>query len=719
MIILSKLIPLGYLSAIIFVLSGILYFFASNWSGFERLEKVGLAIGMMVLFYGASFLSGKILSNREALPKWLLVGGAISFGAAAALIGQIYNSHADSYLLFFIWMVPSIALAVITRYQPFTILSYGLLLLSYWFYMFPTSVSINRSDFEEWLIYLGMVILNAAIFGLANFLKLKPLEYAAFTVIHLFLIIMSFYEVFEPYSSWMNIVYLFVIILSYFLFMKKDSYHTLTIITFVMLGVFALSKYAELSIRLADKIGPYSFYLFSILGTLLFLGGGIYLAVRVARIAPDDSLMYKVFKNILIVIITFTSSLLLSFSLGGLLFLIFQSEYSLAVFSLLFIGTAVFWKKLYTAARYTLFITGILTAFGVLFMLNAGTAILFIAVSFVMILIEREKFLQFLAYSFMLASFISLFSVHLQWMEHFRLVLALLSIVQFLQMLVPIDRVRQLSSFCLFYGFLLLYPAAFWGTDWQETLVYQILYFGFSAVMLAHYHKRDGLVKRNITWVFFILFFIGLYYDFAWKLLHKSLTFLLLGLLIFAAVRFVDKEKPAGVKVFTNRTWALIAVVFTLQLAFTGYQSFLNEKALDKGKVVVLELEPLDPRSMLQGDYVQLRYEAARYEPEDGVKTGSVITVKVKKDSKGIYRPTGETAKGRAAETFKEPEVDEAYLTGKYNGYDGIILGIESFFVEEGTGMELERHAKYAKVIVSDEGNALLVDVKSDLSSLK
>ncbi|MCM3594661.1 GDYXXLXY domain-containing protein [Metabacillus idriensis] len=715
----SKLIPLGYLSAIIFILSGILYFFASNWSGFERLEKVALAIGMMVLFYAASFMSGKILSNREDLPKWLLVGGAVSFGAAAALIGQIYNSHADSYLLFFIWMVPSIALAFITRYQPFAILSYGLLLLTYWFYMFPASVSINRSDFEEWLIYVGMVLLNAMVFGLAYFLKLKPLQYASFTVVHLFLIIMSFYDVFEPYSSWMNIVYLAVIIISYILFMKKDSQHTLTIITFVMLGVFALSKYAEVSIRLADKIGPYSFYLFSILGTLLFLGGGIYLAVRVTRRAPDDSLTYKVFKNILIVIITFTSSLLLSFSLGGLLFLIFQSEYSLAVFSLLLIGTAVFWKKLYAAARYTLFITGILTALGVLFMLNAGAAILFIAVSLVIILIEREKFLQFLAYTFMLACFISLFSVHLQWMENFRLVLAVLAIAQFLMLLVPVDRVRQLSSFCVFYGFLLLYPAAFWGTDWKETLLYQILYFGLNAAMLALYHNREVLVKRNITWTFFILFFIGLYYDFAWKLLHKSLTFLLLGLVIFAAVRFFDKEKPAGITFFTNRTWAMIAGVFILQLAFTGYQSFSNEQALEQGKEVVLELQPLDPRSMLQGDYVQLQYEAGRFKPADDIKSGTVITVKLKKDSNGIYRPTGETAEGRAGDVFKKPQADEAYLTGKYNGYDGLILGIESFFVEEGTGMELERTAKYAKVIVSDEGNALLVDVKRDISSLK
>ncbi|MDR0137014.1 GDYXXLXY domain-containing protein [Metabacillus idriensis] len=716
---LSKLIPLGYLSAIIFILSGILYFFASNWSGFERLEKVALAIGMMVLFYAASFMSGKILSNREDLPKWLLVGAAVSFGAAAALIGQIYNSHADSYLLFFIWMVPSIALAIITRYQPFAILSYGLLLLTYWFYMFPSSVSINRSDFEEWLIYAGMVILNALVFGLAYFLKLKPLQYASFTAVHLFLIIMSFYDVFEPYSSWMNIVYLAVIMISYFLFMKKDSHHTITIITFVMLGIFALSKYAEVSIRLADKIGPYSFYLFSILGTLLFLGGGIYLAVRVTRRAPDDSLTYKVFKNILIVIITFTSSLLLSFSLGGLLFLIFQSEYSLAVFSLLLIGTAVFWKKLYTAARYTLFITGILTALGVLFMLNAGAAILFIAVSLVIILIERETFLQFLAYTFMLACFISLFFVHLQWMENFRLVLAVLAIAQFLMLLVPVDRVRQLSSFCVFYGFLLLYPAAFWGTDWKETLIYQILYFVLIAAMLTLYHKRESLVKRNITWTFFILFFIGLYYDFAWKLLHKSLTFLLLGLVIFAAVRFFDRERPAGIKIFTNRTWAMIAGVFILQLAFTGYQSFSNEQALEQGKEVVLELQPLDPRSMLQGDYVQLQYEAGRFKPADDTESGTVFTVKVKKDSNGIYRPTGEMAEGRAGDVFKKPQADEAYLTGKYNGYDGLIFGIESFFVEEGTGLELERTAKYAKVIVSDEGNALLVDVKSDLSLLK
>lgn len=714
-----KLIPLGYISSIIFVLSGIIYFFASNWGGFERLEKVGLSIGIMILFYGASFLCGKLISNREDLPKWLLVSGAVSFGAAVALIGQIYNSHADSYLLFVIWLLPSVALAVITRYQPFAILSYVLLLLAYWFYMFPTSVSINRSDLEEWLIYLGMVLINTIIFAIASGLGLKLLKYVSFTIIHLFLIIMSFYEVFEPYSSWMNLIYVFVIVLSYFLFMKKDSHHALTILTFVMLGVFALSKYAELSIRLSDKIGPMSFYLFSIFGALIFLGGGIYLVIRVTKRTPEDSRMFKVFKNILIVIITFTSSVLLTFSFGGLLLLLFDSEYSLVFFSLLFLAAAVFWKKLYTAARYTLFISGFLSGLVGIFMLDEGVAALYIIVSVIVILLEREKFLQFMAYSFLLVSLISLFSVHLQWFEHFRIVLAGLSAVQFLLLLIPADRIRQLSSFSLFYGFLLLYPAAFWGTDWRETILYQILYFVMAITMLIFYQKRESSVKTNISWIYFILFLIGLYYDFAWKLLHKSLTFLLLGLLIFTAVKYADKEKLANVKIFSNKTWSIIACILVLQLAFTGFQSYSNEKALKEGKEIILQLEPLDPRSMLQGDYVQLRYEAGRYQPKEAVKTGTVLTLKVKKDHEGVFRPTGEVSAGSPSETDKKAEKNEAYLTGKYNGYDSIIFGIESFFVEEGTGFELERNAKYAKVIVSDEGNALLVDVKDKASEWK
>lgn len=104
--------------------------------------------------------------KRPELTRWLLVGGAVSFGAAVALIGQIYNSHADSYLLFVIWLIPSLLLAVITRYQPFAILSYVLFMLSYWFYLYPSSIFLYRTEFEQLLIYLGIVLLNGVVFFL-------------------------------------------------------------------------------------------------------------------------------------------------------------------------------------------------------------------------------------------------------------------------------------------------------------------------------------------------------------------------------------------------------------------------------------------------------------------------------------------------------------------------------------------------------------------------
>ncbi|WP_274496433.1 hypothetical protein [Priestia megaterium] len=41
----EKLVRLGYLLGLALVLSGILYFFASNWQGFDRYTKIALSVG--------------------------------------------------------------------------------------------------------------------------------------------------------------------------------------------------------------------------------------------------------------------------------------------------------------------------------------------------------------------------------------------------------------------------------------------------------------------------------------------------------------------------------------------------------------------------------------------------------------------------------------------------------------------------------------------------
>jgi uncharacterized membrane-anchored protein len=46
-------------------------------------------------------------------------------------------------------------------------------------------------------------------------------------------------------------------------------------------------------------------------------------------------------------------------------------------------------------------------------------------------------------------------------------------------------------------------------------------------------------------------------------------------------------------------------------LAFVNFGIYQRELLVTQGKVVLLKLSPIDPRSMMQGDYMRLNFEAA------------------------------------------------------------------------------------------------------------
>ena len=94
----ERVVKTGYLLGVSLLVAAIIYFFAANWQGFDRLTKVALSIGMMGLFYGGSAIVAYTVKRHRFVSHWLFVCGAIAFGISVALIGQIYNSHADSFL---------------------------------------------------------------------------------------------------------------------------------------------------------------------------------------------------------------------------------------------------------------------------------------------------------------------------------------------------------------------------------------------------------------------------------------------------------------------------------------------------------------------------------------------------------------------------------------------------------------------------------------------
>lgn len=52
-------------------------------------------------------------------------------------------------------------------------------------------------------------------------------------------------------------------------------------------------------------------------------------------------------------------------------------------------------------------------------------------------------------------------------------------------------------------------------------------------------------------------------------------------------------------------------------LAALNYGVYANQKIIDNGEVVLLMLAPVDPRSLMQGDFMRLRYDLERSVPSD------------------------------------------------------------------------------------------------------
>jgi len=93
------------------VLSGVIYFFAANWSGLTRFEKLGLAAFLLVLALGLALWRGlDTLAGRLAL-----LSATVLTGAFMAVFGQVYQTGADAWQLFATWAVLTIPWMVVSR----------------------------------------------------------------------------------------------------------------------------------------------------------------------------------------------------------------------------------------------------------------------------------------------------------------------------------------------------------------------------------------------------------------------------------------------------------------------------------------------------------------------------------------------------------------------------------------------------------------------------
>jgi len=415
------------------------------------------------------------------------------------------------------------------------------------------------------------------------------------------------------------------------------------------------------------------------------------------------------------VIVTLIGSFMFSISFGGVLFLLFSSFYATVVLSLLFISTGLFVKKLGPYVRNTLLFIGFFSGLLEAFFLSTPITLFFLMVSIVVTVVMKDGIIRFLSYTTTIGCLVNLILDELEMWVHLESVFIGFALVNaiiyyFVRQQVALKRIS------MFYALLFFYALTFLDNLlWQE-ITYSLLFFIITTILVLYFSRIDDLFLFRMTILFWIALFISTYYDLVWSLVHKSLSLLLIGLIFFVITQFFErrtgKSELKKEKVFTKKQWSLIGLILLLQLAIVGYQIGTSESLLNNGKEITLELAPVDPRSMLQGDYVILRYEIAEvneYELKN-LHSGNKVFILAKQDQHGIYHR--EKILTSVDPRDYQLDQDEVLIAGKYNGYNGIIIGIESYFVKEGTGLELQRHAKHAKVKVSKNGNALLQSIE-------
>lgn len=156
--------------------------------------------------------------------------------------------------------------------------------------------------------------------------------------------------------------------------------------------------------------------------------------------------------------------------------------------------------------------------------------------------------------------------------------------------------------------------------------------------------------------------------------------------------------------------WLVLAVGIAL-LGLINYTIHSRETLRQEGLIVLLELAPVDPRSLMQGDYVALRFQVAEAlgrDADDTEQPDGLLVLQLDEQQLGRFLRLDD---GRPLAR------DEVRL--RYRVRAGQVkLATNAFFFQEGQGRHYEQ-ARYGEFRVAGDGDALLTGLRgADFSPL-
>ncbi|AOB29543.1 hypothetical protein AKI39_00885 [Bordetella sp. H567] len=255
--------------------------------------------------------------------------------------------------------------------------------------------------------------------------------------------------------------------------------------------------------------------------------------------------------------------------------------------------------------------------------------------------------------------------------------------------------------------------------------------FALSWILLGFGLGRPRLLRWGQ--VVLLIYLVLYYYQLNVPLLQKSVwlvgagvLLLLMRVVAWRLPRWLEGVAPASLAVpATPRRplWAAVIVaglVAVLAVVNTGI--WQREHVLADGHVVRLALAPIDPRAFMQGDYMALRFAAARDIPglQDGrpaalaslwggpATDGYLVLLP---DAQGVAQPV------RVQPKPEPHDAREVVLRYRLRA-DGVRLVTNAFFFPEGEAARYAQ-ARYGELRVGDDGTGLLVRLlNADLQPL-
>ncbi len=145
----------------------------------------------------------------------------------------------------------------------------------------------------------------------------------------------------------------------------------------------------------------------------------------------------------------------------------------------------------------------------------------------------------------------------------------------------------------------------------------------------------------------------------------------------------------------------LVWVGLVIILLVTNFVIFSKERILAQGDLLLLDMAPRDPRSIMQGDYMTLRYRIAQEIESAAGKDMTDGYAVVKPGDKKIAQFVRLYVAGTSL------TADEQLLRYRNRG-ERVKVATDAYFFQEGLG-QLYSTARYGKFRVSKNGEVVLV----------